>query len=135
MAEIASDSPLWPQLAQTLARHSDINLTMTRYSHTVLTDEADALSTLPSLPSPYDEPEQDRQVMHPTGTEGGGNSVPLCVPESDAFEGVSVHFHAPNGDDDSTGEHPFESDKQALSSGEGGDSLTARLRPFHFCSN
>ena len=109
-----------PKLAQTLARHSDINLTMTRYSHTVLTDEADALSALPSLPSPYDESEQDRQVMQPTGTEGGGNSVPLCVPESGAFEGVSVHFHAPNADDGSTGGHPLESVKQAMSSGEGG---------------
>ena len=36
-----------PKLAQRLARHSDINLTMSRYSHTLLADEADALNSLP----------------------------------------------------------------------------------------
>ena len=38
-----------PKQAQDLARHSDINLTMTRYSHTVISDRAAALAALPDL--------------------------------------------------------------------------------------
>jgi integrase len=38
-----------PKTAQDLARHSDINLTMTRYSHTLLGQRSDALESLPDL--------------------------------------------------------------------------------------
>ena len=38
-----------PKEAMDLARHSDINLTMARYSHTVLADRAEALERLPSF--------------------------------------------------------------------------------------
>jgi len=38
-----------PKIAQDLARHSDINLTMSRYSHTVLAEQAEALAALPDL--------------------------------------------------------------------------------------
>lgn len=38
-----------PKQAQDLARHSDINLTMSRYSHTLMADRAAALKALPGL--------------------------------------------------------------------------------------
>jgi integrase len=38
-----------PKMAQGLARHSDINLTMSRYTHISLHDQAAALAALPSL--------------------------------------------------------------------------------------
>ena len=38
-----------PKEAMDLARHSDINLTMARYSHTVISDRAEALKALPDL--------------------------------------------------------------------------------------
>ena len=38
-----------PKIAQGLARHSDINLTLRRYSHTVLSDRATAVAALPDL--------------------------------------------------------------------------------------
>lgn len=38
-----------PKLAQDLARHSDINLTLSRYSHTVIGEQATALKALPDL--------------------------------------------------------------------------------------
>jgi len=38
-----------PKVAMDLARHSDINLTMSRYSHTVLEGRAEALRKLPDL--------------------------------------------------------------------------------------
>ncbi|MFO0972890.1 MAG: tyrosine-type recombinase/integrase [Phycisphaerae bacterium] len=40
-----------PKLAQDLARHSDINLTLSRYSHTVIGEQATALKALPDLSS------------------------------------------------------------------------------------
>ena len=41
-----------PKPAQDLARHSDINLTMSRYSHTELDEQAAALRSLPSIARP-----------------------------------------------------------------------------------
>jgi len=38
-----------PKVAQSLARHSDINLTMLRYSHVLQDQEADAVNRLPSF--------------------------------------------------------------------------------------
>jgi Phage integrase family len=51
-----------PKLAQDLARHSDVNLTLSRYSHTVLGDQADALTVLPDLSKP------NQQSLRATGT-------------------------------------------------------------------
>jgi len=59
-----------PKLAQRLARHSTVELTLARYSHTVLADEAQALEVLPSLPSIFDAPSTDQQTMRATGTDG-----------------------------------------------------------------
>ena len=57
-----------PKVAQDLARHSDINLTMSRYSHTELAERATALERLPNTapaksgqaqsPSPQDDEHQ-----------------------------------------------------------------------------
>ena len=38
-----------PKLAQSLARHSDINLTMSRYTHTTRGEQSEALAALPDL--------------------------------------------------------------------------------------
>lgn len=45
-------SGVHPKTAQALARHSDINLTMSVYTHTVLDDQATALEGLPDLTTP-----------------------------------------------------------------------------------
>ena len=45
-------SGVHPSTAQALARHSDINLTMSRYTHSVLESQAEALERMPSLPAP-----------------------------------------------------------------------------------
>jgi len=44
-----------PKTAQDLMRHSDINLTMTRYTHTVLENQTAALDALPRLSLPAKE--------------------------------------------------------------------------------
>lgn len=63
-----------PKVAQTLARHSSITLTMDRYSHTVLGDLHDALDVLPDLRA---NPAQEAR-QRATGTHGrafGGTTV------------------------------------------------------------
>ncbi len=52
-----------PKQAQDLARHSDINLTMSRYSHTVIADRAAALEALPDLTTG-----PEREQRRATGT-------------------------------------------------------------------
>jgi integrase len=42
-------SGVHPKVAQSLARHSDINLTMNRYTHILLETQSDALKALPNL--------------------------------------------------------------------------------------
>jgi integrase len=39
-----------PKVAQTLARHSDIRLTLGIYTHTELTEQTAAIAALPGLP-------------------------------------------------------------------------------------
>lgn len=56
-----------PKLAQRLARHSNINLTMSRYSHTLLADEARALDALPDFPSVFDATTGKPEVLQATG--------------------------------------------------------------------
>ena len=55
-----------PKTAQALARHSTITLTMDRYTHGVVGDEAAALAALPDLSVPPAEAARD------TGTDGAG---------------------------------------------------------------
>jgi integrase len=57
-------SGVHPKLAQSLARHSDINLTMSRYTHTTQGEQSEALDALPDL-SPM-APMHERA----TGTDG-----------------------------------------------------------------
>jgi len=45
-------SGVHPKVAQSLMRHSDINLTMSLYTHTLASQEADAVAALPSLDVP-----------------------------------------------------------------------------------
>ncbi len=66
-----------PKIAQQLARHSTITLTMDRYSHTVIGDLADGLNALPEL-SPG-KPERERQRM--TGTcDIAPKTLPISLP-------------------------------------------------------
>jgi len=54
-----------PKVAQSLMRHSDINLTMSRYTHTLLGQESAAVESLPDLSLPSAE----RQRAVATGTD------------------------------------------------------------------
>ena len=74
-------SGVHPKVAQVLLRHSDINLTMNRYTHTVIGQESAAVAALPDLGAPPSE------AVAATGTDGatappapaGKNCLALCL--------------------------------------------------------
>ena len=71
-----------PKIAQALARHSTITLTMDRYSHTVLGDQAEALAALPDLSEKPDEQQRQKATGTddaPTGDEQPDSLVPGLV--------------------------------------------------------
>ena len=55
-----------PKVAQIIMRHSDINLTMSRYTHIFRGQEAEAINKLPDLSFPS----QEAQKSAATGTDG-----------------------------------------------------------------
>ena len=59
-------SGVHPKVAQSIMRHSDINLTMSRYSHVFKGQEAEAIEKLPDL----SRPSLKKQNAAATGTEG-----------------------------------------------------------------
>ena len=91
-----------PKIAQRLARHSDINLTMSRYSHTLLSDEAEGLEVLPQFPSLFGGDKPDCQTLRATGTDAvdttPDNVLPLCLPAQPALDVISVQSDALQSD-------------------------------------
>jgi integrase len=67
-----------PKLAQELARHSDIRLTMNVYTHAGLYHLAGAVNGLPSIFPPTDAANASVGVLRATGTDGqtGANRAP-----------------------------------------------------------
>ncbi len=63
-------SGVHPKVAQKIMRHSDINLTLSRYSHILTGQEADAVASLPDLSSL----QGNKNVA--TGTDGRGANAP-----------------------------------------------------------
>ena len=61
---------LSPKMAQTLARHSDVRLTLDIYTHVGLHDQTAAIASLPPPPGGVDEPETEAAELRATGTEG-----------------------------------------------------------------
>ena len=90
-----------PKMAQSLARHSDINLTMNTYTHLRLADQVSAIASLPAPPS-RDEKETNRataervQELRATGTESPNGHEPaiLCLPPACQGFGTGVHCKA-----------------------------------------
>jgi integrase len=71
---LLAKSGVHPKMAQDLARHSTIDLTMNHYTHLRLYDQAAALETLPSLLPPAGP---EREALRATGT--GGQLPPADV--------------------------------------------------------
>jgi len=76
-----------PKVAQALARHSTITLTMDRYSHTLVGEQSAALAALPDLST------ATREETRATGTDGANppsGDLASCLAFSGTFQGTSV---------------------------------------------
>ncbi len=94
---LLAKSGVHPKMAQKLARHSDINLTMNRYSHISMMDEAKALSSLPSLPSMMEHSQKNQhseEVNAKFGSPSRSSSLPNCLPKPSAKECTSARQSA-----------------------------------------
>lgn len=67
-----------PKTAQSLARHSTIDLTMNVYTSLTVNDQASALASLPAVPD-LDAPVSTAGALRATGTDGP-KKVPTMVP-------------------------------------------------------
>ena len=86
-----------PKLAQDLARHSDINLTLSCYSHSVLGDRSNALRVLPDLSGPAVEPAKksgtfDAPLNAPTR---GSDRLALCLAQKQRRDATSLDSYGP----------------------------------------
>ena len=70
-------SGVHPKTAQSHMRHSDINLTMTAYGHTLTGQEAAAVEAIPDLSLPS----REEQKVAATGTHGRGEDAVQNSPE------------------------------------------------------
>ena len=77
-------SGVHPKVAQKIMRHSDINLTMSRYTHTLIGQESEAVAGLPDLSLPSKE----KQKAVATGTDNmaikndGESVLSTCLAKS-----------------------------------------------------
>ena len=65
-----------PKMAQTLARHSDVRLTLGVYTHVGLHDQSAAIQSLPAPPSVGVGPQDEAAALRATGTDGRNDQVP-----------------------------------------------------------
>ena len=125
-----------PKVAQQLARHSTIGLTMDRYTHLAVADVAGALDRLPEVPADGNQSE----VVRATGTDGKPSSlvVPRVVPPDD-FSGHFVSANDHKGvEKPQWGESPQEAEKPLKNRGfqaEGTGLEPARQSPAHLISS
>ena len=95
----AKFSGVHPKVAQSLMRHSDINLTMSRYTHVLRGQESKAVEALPDLSLPS----AGRQKQIATGTDGE-NVLAFCLASQDGKQRTSVDDDGqtiPNSGDES----------------------------------
>ena len=85
-------SGVHPKVAQDLARHSDVNLTLSVYSHTVLDDRRAALTGLPDLSD-----EAIAEEAKATGTDGRDGAPEKLRPNLTPNGGASRNKTGQNG--------------------------------------
>jgi site-specific recombinase XerD len=94
-----------PKVAQALARHSTITLTMDRYSHTLVGEQSAALAALPDLST------ATRQEARATGTDGANppsGDLASCLAFSGRSSGIPIdsrRSNSQNGADEKTPEN------------------------------
>jgi integrase len=117
-------SGVHPKTAQELMRHSDINLTMMRYTHTLLGQGAKAVESLPDFTCTQQEAQiktgtDDRPVdcigtRTQEGTEGDENCLASCLAFSGGNQRKSADFGGQKTTSEMSGETALSSPKAHL---------------------
>ena len=81
-----------PKVAQSLMRHSTIDLTMSRYSHVLVGQEASAVAGLPDLAAP---PAEAARATGTAGPEPEAARLALCLALQGGKGRTSAHHGAP----------------------------------------
>ncbi len=92
-----------PKIAQSLARHSTIGLTMDTYTHIGLYDERTALDSLPELPSLDGDKSRDSSAA---AVRTGTDDLPVAAIESDykpAYKKLTKNAYPDMNDSSSNG--------------------------------
>jgi len=85
-----------PKTAQTLMRHSDINLTMSRYTHIFRGQESEAIESLPDLSLPSEQAQEQTK----TGTDNDAVYMARSMALSGTKQENDAHYGAQKSDDD-----------------------------------
>ncbi len=107
-ATALAESGVHPRTAQELMRHSDINLTMQKYTHVLKGNDRAAVERLPDFQDAI-----DRQQMKMTGTLPAENTLPCSLPFGRTKQdknGHSVDNIPDNSIDDNKNVNPYDSD-------------------------
>ncbi len=89
-----------PKTAQSLARHSTIDLTMNVYTSLTVHDQASALASLPAVPN-LEAPVSEAEVQQATGTDGP-KKVPTMVPRGAETGAIRLASDASDSSPDCT---------------------------------
>ena len=76
-----------PKVAQTIMRHSDINLTLSRYSHVFRGQDSEAVGKLPD----FSQPSREAQTARATGPEGE-KVFAICLANQGENQRISANF-------------------------------------------
>ncbi len=112
-----------PKLAMDLMRHSDVNLTLRRYSHTLLPDRSSAIQKLPDFSQP------ERSVARATGTsdsEPVESVLASCLAPQRQFTGAQVGASGQSGvkcQDADTKRKPRQTRRKSGFAGDSGQSV------------
>jgi hypothetical protein len=120
-------SGVHPKTAQALARHSTITLTMDRYSHSLIGEQADALKDLPDLTGPA------ANTARMTGTDNlsapDGLASCLAFSQRKQYAKVdSIGLSTESGEQGGESKKPLQI--AGVSSGEGGIRTLERVSPL-----
>src|SRR5262249_40212900 len=124
-----------PKAAQSLARHSTIDLTMNVYTSLTVHDQASALASLPAIPT-FNRPETGPGALRATGTDGP-EMVPAVVPRGAENGAIRLASETSRPAPDCTENGGTDAEARSLENprdpGKNGVSRTTSHQPASIC--
>lgn len=97
-------SGVHPKLARDLMRHSDINLTMSRYTHTLRGQQVQAIESLPDFSRPDKDAQRATGTDDFTGDNQDNHCAKPCAPERNL---ANVDGAKEKGNQDTEGDEKY----------------------------